>query len=160
MLIGVESSSNTTMRYSNPAQDPDARESRSRSTIMPTGGDTPNQFGQRPMFSVPGPDQPPPDQGMIGREAQLDPVIPTDESEGSKSRAVLEFPNAREGTTHTYSINNVSSPPTEAQIEAAFGPRPAGWIGLIIDGGSAGAVWLCVKSKSNLWWYEALTKAT
>jgi len=147
------------VRYWDRARDPDKPESRSRSTVSPGIGPAPSQFGQRPMFSVPGEDQPPPEQGVIGTEARLDPVVPTDESEGSKARTDLEGVNLRAGVMMTYSKNDVSNPPTEDQLNEAFGPRPSGWVGFIIDGGGAGVVWFCIKSTSEKWYYELLTKA-
>ncbi len=53
---------------------------------------------------------------------------------------------------------------TQDEIEAAFGPRPVGWMGIIIDGGGAGVVMLCVRShfsgSTGKWWFEVLSKAT
>lgn len=147
------------MRYWDRAVDPDRRESRSRSTVDSVLTPEPSQFGQRPMFSEPGPDQPPPEQGTIGTEARLDPVVPVDDSEGSKARTVLEHPNPRLGVMMTYSKLNVSNPPSEAELDEAFGSKPSGWAGFVIDGGGAGVVWLCIRSTSGLWYYEQLTKA-
>lgn len=148
------------MRYWNRVQDPDKPESRSRSTIDSVSTPEPSQFGQRPLFSEPGPDQPPPEQGALGAEARLDPVVPTDESEGSEARTDLEVLNPRAGVTLTVSHLNVGNPPTEAQIIEAFGPRPEGWIGLINDGVLAGTAWLCLKSANNKWNYQKFTRAT
>ena len=148
------------MRYWDRAIDPDKAESRSRSTIQSVLSPVPSQFGQRPMFSVPGEDQPPPDQTMMGTEARLDPVVPGDESRGSKSRTILNTGNSRAGITFTYSTDNVSNPPTADQLNAAFGPRLVGWSGIVIDGGGAGVVWICVKSKNDSWWFNKFTKAT
>lgn len=148
------------MRYWDRAKDPDRGESRSRSTVHSVSSPAPSQFGQRPMFSVPGENQPPPAQATMGTEARLDPVVPTDESEGSKSRTVLETTDPRTGILLPYSTDNVSATPTEAELNAAFGAKPVGWAGFVIDGGAAGVVWFCIKSKSDLWWFERLTKAT
>ena len=148
------------MRYWDRAKDPNKPESRSRSTVQPVLSPVPSQFGQRPMFSVPGEDQPPPDQSMMGTESRLDPVVPEDESEGSKSRTVLDTPDPRAGIVLTYSTNNVSNPPTAAELDLAFGAKPSGWVGFVIDAGGAGVVWFCIRSRSNLWYYEQLTKAT
>ncbi len=148
------------MRFWDRAKDPDKPESRSRSTVTPVSSPVPSQFGQRPMFSVPGENQPPPEQAMMGTESRLDPVVPVDNSEGSKSRTVLDVPNPRAGILFTFSTDNVSGTPTDAELRLAFGGRPAGWAGIVIDSGAAGQVYLCVKSKSDTWWYEALTKAT
>lgn len=59
------------------------------------------------------------------------------------------------------SDNNVSSPPTSAQIITALGTASIlndGMAGIIDDAGGGTAVWLCVVKNSS-WWYEALTKA-
>ena len=148
------------MRFWDRAKDPNKPESRSRSTVQSVLSPVPSQFGQRPMFSVPGENQPPPAQSMMGTEARLDPVTPTDESRGSKARTVLEVPNSRAGVVLTYSIDNVSNPPTKDQLNAAFGPRPSGWAGFVIEGGGSGVVWFCIRSRNDNWYFEQLTKAT
>lgn len=59
------------------------------------------------------------------------------------------------------SADNVSSPPTDAEIDAAFGTPAAvgdGFIGLIDDNGAGTTIWLCVALNSQ-WWYEQLTAA-
>ncbi len=148
------------MRFWDRAKDPNNPESRSRSTVHSVLSLVPSQFGQRPMFSVPGEDQPPPDQTMMGTEARLDPVVPEDESRGSKSRTVLNTDNPRAGIMFTRSVDNVSNPPTADQLNAAFGPKLVGWAGIVIDGGGAGVVWICVKSQNDSWWFNKFTKAT
>ncbi len=60
------------------------------------------------------------------------------------------------------STDNVASPPTDAELDTAFG-EPAllgdGFFGLLDDNGAGTTVWLCYVI--NLaWWYEQLTKAT
>lgn len=58
--------------------------------------------------------------------------------------------------------DNVSSPPTDAQLDSAFG-APAdlgsGFVGIVDDNGAESAVYLCVVVGTS-WWYEALTKAS
>lgn len=57
--------------------------------------------------------------------------------------------------------DNVSSPPTDAQLDAAFGTPAAvgaGFRGLVDDNDADTAVWFVV-SNGVSWWYEALTKA-
>jgi hypothetical protein len=61
----------------------------------------------------------------------------------------------------TISTANVSSPPTDAQLDSAFGDAatlPNGFVGIVDDNGAGTAVWLCVVANNN-WWYEALTVA-
>ncbi len=60
------------------------------------------------------------------------------------------------------STDNVASPPTDAELDTAFG-QPAvlgdGFFGLLDDNDAGTTVWLCYVI--NLaWWYEQLTKAT
>jgi len=57
---------------------------------------------------------------------------------------------------------DVSSPPTSAELESAFGAPAtvgAGYTALLDDGGAGSAVYL-VASDGTSWWYTALTKAT
>lgn len=63
----------------------------------------------------------------------------------------------------SFSDNNIADPPTEANINAAFGLASdvgRGFIGVIDDNaaGVSGDVWLCV-SNGSAWFYESLTKA-
>lgn len=56
---------------------------------------------------------------------------------------------------------NVSSPPTDAELDAAFGDASTlydGFAGLVDDNGAGTAVWL-VYVKGSAWWYEQLTVA-
>jgi hypothetical protein len=148
------------MRYWNRLSDPDKPRARSRSPIIPALGTARSQWGQRPLFSVPGPDQPPPEEGRLGSEARLDGITPTDESVGSEARTALITEGAYIPVILTNSKDNVTSTPTEADLEAAFGPKPVGFIAIVIDGGGAGQVTLVVRSKSSLWWFEKLTRAS
>ena len=56
---------------------------------------------------------------------------------------------------------NVSDPPTDAQLDAAFG-TPAvvgdGYIAILDDAGAGAAVWFIASDGTN-WWHGALTKA-
>jgi hypothetical protein len=60
------------------------------------------------------------------------------------------------------STADVASPPTDLQLDTAFG-LPAtvgdGFIGLVDDAGAGNAVWLIVALNSK-WWYASLTEAT
>ena len=58
----------------------------------------------------------------------------------------------------TVNVTNVSNPPTDAQLDAAFGTVPAGFIGLLDDNNANTNVWL-IGWNGTSWWYEALTKA-
>lgn len=75
----------------------------------------------------------------------------------------LELLESQETGNHVpISTANVSSPPTDAQLDTAFG-QPAnlgeGFVALVDDNGANTAVWLVGVSGAS-WWYEALTLAT
>jgi len=57
--------------------------------------------------------------------------------------------------------DNVSNPPTDAELDTAFG-SPAtmgeGFVGIVDDNDAATNVWL-IGIAGGAWWYEALTKA-
>lgn len=72
---------------------------------------------------------------------------------------------ARVVVLETYQVPNsdanVSNPPTDAELDAAFGTPAAvgdGYVALVDDAGGSTAVWL-VASDGSAWWYELLTKA-
>lgn len=57
--------------------------------------------------------------------------------------------------------SNVGNPPTDAQLDAAFGAPGVvgeGFVALVDDNDAATTVWL-VASVGGAWWYEQLTKA-
>ena len=62
---------------------------------------------------------------------------------------------------HPTSDANVSNPPTDAEIDAAF-DTPAnvgdGYAAFIDDNGAGANLWLVVSDGTN-WWYQAFTKA-
>ena len=56
---------------------------------------------------------------------------------------------------------NVSNPPTDAELDAAFGLPAAvgdGYIAILDDAGTHTAVWF-IASDGAAWWHGALTKA-
>jgi hypothetical protein len=60
------------------------------------------------------------------------------------------------------STANTSNPPTDAQLDAAFGTPAtvgAGFLALLDDNGGNANVYL-VLSNGTSWWYVGLTKAT
>ena len=62
-----------------------------------------------------------------------------------------------------YSADNVTDPPTEAEIITAFGAAasvPDGFVGVINDAGGdvSGDVWICT-STGAAWHYAATVKA-
>ncbi len=65
------------------------------------------------------------------------------------------------GVRTIVSENNVSNPPTNAQLDTAFGqPEDLGdgFIGVVFDNGGTTAVWLCVVALTT-WQYERLSTA-
>lgn len=64
-------------------------------------------------------------------------------------------------TLVTVSVDDVANPPTDAQLDSAFGTPAAvgsGFVGLVDDNDADANVWL-VASNATSWWYVALTKA-
>ena len=54
--------------------------------------------------------------------------------------------------------DNVSSPPTDGELDTAFGTVYDGFVGLVDDNAGGTTVWLCAFVNSK-WWYEQLTAA-
>ena len=78
------------------------------------------------------------------------------------SLGVLVYFDA-DGSQVVYSEDNVSAPPSDAELDAAFGAPArvgAGFVGVINDGGAdtSGDIWICV-STGAAWHYAATTKA-
>jgi hypothetical protein len=100
-----------------------------------------------------------PARSELAPEARLDDLTPTDESQESVQRAELVKAEAIPVVILPTSKDNVTGVPTDADFTNAFGDKPVGWIGMVIDAGGAGVVHLVVKSTGDLWYYETLTKA-
>lgn len=100
-----------------------------------------------------------PAQSAMAPESRLDDLVPTDEGPHSESRADLIGRNAENPVFLTYSVDNVSATPTEAEIEAVFGARGNGFIGFISDGGGAGKIWICLRYGVH-WFFVGMTRAT
>lgn len=91
---------------------------------------------------------------------QPDDIHPEDGRSSAEGVATLVKEEAETSAVFlTFSTDNVSLPPTEAQVEAAFGDRTTGFIGFIIDNGLSGTVILCIKSQQDKWWFEIFTRA-
>lgn len=59
------------------------------------------------------------------------------------------------------STDNVSDPPTDGELDTAFGAPAdlgAGFIGVVDDNDADTDVWLCYTNGTS-WWYTVLTKA-
>lgn len=66
------------------------------------------------------------------------------------------------GRGQPYSAANVTNPPTDAELDTAFGAPAdvgAGFVGVLNDNGAGANVWLAASDGTN-WWYVAMTKAT
>lgn len=145
-------------RHWAPLRDPNKPETRSRN--IGTVGRVGNQWGQRPMFSEPGEDQLPPEQGTIGPEARPDDIHPSDERIGSNATTDLAKADANRPVKFHMIDYNVGNPPTDAEIRAAIGTAAMEADAfLICDAGGTGVVWLVVRSGGDTWWYEKLTLA-
>lgn len=61
------------------------------------------------------------------------------------------------------STDNVASPPTDAELDAAFdvpANLPENSFYVVDDAGTGTTMWLCLSDKANgAWWYVQLTKA-
>ena len=110
------------------------------------------------MFSVPGENQPPPDDSRMPTEMQPDSTHPTDGRQSAEGVADVVKSEALIPIHFTSSRLNVSNPPTLAQLNEAFGARSTGDAFIVIDGGG-GQVWLAVQAEGDEWWYEGLTQA-
>lgn len=78
------------------------------------------------------------------------------ESDFALSRTLLH------GRGHNYSDDNVTNPPTDAELDTAFGEPAdvgAGFVGVLDDAGAGANVWLVASDGAN-WWYVAMTQAT
>jgi hypothetical protein len=78
--------------------------------------------------------------------------------------AIVISTNAADGryVRRMISNANVSNPPTDSELDVAFGNAAGlgdGFMGLVNDGGAGSTVWLCFVVDGS-WWYEALTEAT
>lgn len=63
--------------------------------------------------------------------------------------------------TMALSNDNVSDPPTDAEIDGAFGTPASvgdGFLGIIDDNGDGTAVWLVI-AKNAAWWWGSAVKA-
>lgn len=65
---------------------------------------------------------------------------------------------ARPEIGHLIATDNVSAPPTDAELDTAFPNAYEGFIGLVDDNGAGTTVWLVAYVNSG-WWYEGLTAA-
>lgn len=70
--------------------------------------------------------------------------------------------NASAGLNTKFSTADVSNPPTDAELDSAFGqPADVGssFLGILDDNGSHANLWIIASDGAN-WWHVAMTKAT
>lgn len=147
-------------RHWAPLRNPDVSESRSRSIINMGTGSASSQFGQRPIFSEPGPDQPPPDEGRMGPETRPEDVHLIDKRLGSNETEDFTKENVIQPVPFHVVSANVSNPPTDTEIRAAIGTNAMlGDAFIIRDGSGAAVLWLIVKGGGDTYHVEGLTKA-
>lgn len=79
----------------------------------------------------------------------------TDIYRGADPRVVF---SAR-ATPVLVSDDDVSSPPTDAELTTAFGTQNDGFLGVLDDGGAGATVYVVVR-KNSAWWYASMTEAT
>ena len=145
-------------RYWEPLRDPEQRQTRSRS--ITTRGSVGTQWGQRPMFSEPGPDQPPPEQGSMGPEIRLEDVHPSDERVGSNATTDLVKEDAIKPVPFHVINYNVGTRPTDANIRLALATsNQLGDAFIIREGTGAAKLWLIIKGGGDKYYYQGLTKA-
>lgn len=147
-------------RHWNPLRDPDKTQTRSRS-VIDTGFDSANsQFGQRPLFSEPGEDQPAPDADPLTPESKPDSITPTDGQESSNDVATLRAVEINQPVPFPVASFNVANPPTESDLRGTFGTgAQLGEAFIVRDGTGASKLWLVVKGGAGVWYYTGLTKA-
>lgn len=146
-------------RHWAPVVPPNTPEIRSRSVIQPLQGIGSAVWGQRPMFSEPGENQPPPEDGRMAPEMQTENTHPIDLSLSADGVADVVKDEAIIPVHFSRSKYNVNSSPTNDQLTEAFGKRKVGDAFVIQDGGGAGVIMLIIRGGRNTWWFEVLTKA-
>jgi len=66
-----------------------------------------------------------------------------------------------EGVIPLVADDDVTNPPTDAELDTAFGAPAtvgAGFVGILDDNGAGATVYICASDGAN-WWYAAMTKA-
>lgn len=141
------------MRFWDPLVHPERKRTRSRN--LQVNQEDRSEVEKRPLFSR-ADEEHEPQKGLVTGEARLDDVVPVDDRPGSRRQAQARKAEVLPNIKVAFSAIGVASPPTDAEITEAFGKKSAGFVGVIISGGQA---WLVVRSRSDEWWYEQLTKA-
>lgn len=143
-----------------PLINPEHRGTRSRSTMKTVVSQDQAVWGQRPMFSEPGENQPPPETGRMMSEIQIDSVTPSDGRQGSEGVAEVRKGEAIIPVAFPETIYNVGNPPTDEEIRFAMGRvMNIGNSFIIRDGTGAAKVWLIVRGGGDTYYHLGMTKA-
>jgi len=102
-----------------------------------------------------------PDAGRTSH-AEIDAQLPTPEEKRALAKIAPAIANfSASGIRTILSTDDTANPPTDAQLDTAFG-TPAtvgeGFVGLVDDSGAGNNVYLCLSDGTH-WWYAVLTKA-
>lgn len=76
---------------------------------------------------------------------------------GALERQVQDLPSTEKGIIR--STANVSNPPTDAELDAAFGAPSEFYDVAVINDNGAGTLYWLVVSDGTSWLYEQMTKA-
>ena len=94
---------------------------------------------------------------------QIDALLPTPAEKDGLRQLAPTIPTFTDHGLRTRITNtDVSFPPTDAELDSAFGSPAtvgAGFLALIDDNGSGLTLWLIASDGTN-WWTRSLTKAT
>ena len=102
-----------------------------------------------------------PDAGNISH-AIIDANLPTDDEKEGLRQLAPTIPDFGDNSLllRVYT-DDVSSPPTDAELDSAIGTPSdvgAGYIAIVDDAGTGTAVYLVVSDGTN-WWHVAVSKA-
>jgi hypothetical protein len=102
-----------------------------------------------------------PDSGQTSHYT-IDAQLPTAEEKDGLRQLAPTIPDFTDNSLRLQvATDDVSSPPTDAELDTAFG-TPAtvgtGFTALIDDNGAGSAVYLVASDGTN-WWYSSMTKA-
>jgi hypothetical protein len=102
------------------------------------------------------------DAGMIAHPT-IDRLLPTDDEKDGLLQLAPTIPDfTSDGLRTEVSTDNTANPPTDAELDTAFGTPAAvgsGFLAILDDNGAGNNVYLIVSDGSN-WWHVALTKAS
>jgi hypothetical protein len=93
----------------------------------------------------------------------IDRLLPSQEEKDGLRQLAPAIPDFTDSSIRVQvSSANVSAPPTDAELDTAFGTPAAvgaGFLALLDDNAAGSAVYLIASDGTN-WWHVALTKCT